>query len=326
MARRRPLLTGLLAIGGIVLTVAAALLLALQDLPVGTQPPPPTPLVVQPTLETPTLETPLLVPSVILQPSATPDTLFPSPTPLSGPAPTLAPATSGRPASSTPTPALATATPTLPPVFITPACPPPVGWVQHKVQPGDTLDSLAARYRVSVPQLMQANCLTSQAIFPGQVLYVPVVVASPPPPQCPPPPNWVRYTVQPGDTLDSLARQTQTSPEAIARANCLVNYNLSVGQPIWLPSWPQPTVTFTPPVPPTLTQTPTATTTPTPTPTIQPSDTPTPTATSLPPTPTFTPTTSPTPTDTPPPSPTATDTPPPPTNTPVPFLTPTPGG
>jgi LysM repeat protein len=294
-----------------VLTVAAALLLALQDLPVGTQPPPPTPLVVQPTLETPTLETPLLVPSVMLQPSATPDILFPSPTSLSGPPPTLTP-------SSTPMPAPATATPTLPPVLTPPSCPPPTGWVQYRVQPGDTLDSLAARYRISVPQLMQANCLTSQAIFPGQVLYVPVVVASPPP-QCPPPPNWVRYAVQPGDTLDSLARQTQTSPEAIARANCLVNYNLSVGQPIWLPSLPQPTVTFTPPVPPTLTQTPTATVTPTPTPTIQASDTPTPT-------PTIPPSDTPTPTYTPPPSPTATDTPPPPTNTPVPFLTPTPNG
>jgi LysM repeat protein len=219
MARRRPLLTGLLAIGGIVLTVAAALLLTLQDLPVGTQPPPPTPPVVQPRLETPTLEiptleTPLLVPSVVLQPSATPDMLFPSPTPLSGPVPTLAPASS--------TPAPATATPTLPPVVTIPSCPPPVGWVQHKVRPGETLDSLAARYRVGVPQLMQANCLTSPAIFAGQVLYVPVVVASPPP-QCPPPPNWVRYAVQPGDTLDSLARATQTSPEAIARANCLVN-------------------------------------------------------------------------------------------------------
>jgi LysM repeat protein len=195
--------------------------------------------------------------------------------------------------------------------------------VQHKVQPGETLDSLAARYRVGVPQLMQANCLTSPAIFAGQVLYVPVVVASPPP-QCPPPPNWVLYAVQPGDTLDSLARATQTSPEAIARANCLVNYNLAVGQPIYLPYLPQPTVTLTPPAPPT--HTPTATVTPTPTATIRPSDTPTPTATSLPPTPTFTPTSSPTATDTPLPSPTATDTPPPPTNTPVPFLTPTPGG
>jgi LysM repeat protein len=270
-----------------------------------------------PTLEIPTLETPLLVPSVVLQPSATPDMLFPSPTPLSGPVPTLAPASS--------TPAPATATPTLPPVVTIPSCPPPVGWVQHKVRPGETLDSLAARYRVGVPQLMQANCLTSPAIFAGQVLYVPVVVASPPP-QCPPPPNWVRYAVQPGDTLDSLARATQTSPEAIARANCLVNYNLSVGQPIYLPYLPQPTATLTLPAPPTPTHTPTATITPTPTPTTRPSDTPTPTATSLPPTPTFTPTSSPTATDTPPPSPTATDTPPPPTNTPVLFLTPTPGG
>jgi LysM repeat protein len=52
-------------------------------------------------------------------------------------------------------------------------CGPPPGWVIYIVQRGDTLFTLSKRFGVSVSQLMQANCLTSDNIRAGQQLYVP---------------------------------------------------------------------------------------------------------------------------------------------------------
>ena len=46
------------------------------------------------------------------------------------------------------------------------------------VQKGDTLDSLADRYDVSVPNLLRVNNLElNQDVYEGQVLYVPVAFA-----------------------------------------------------------------------------------------------------------------------------------------------------
>jgi stage VI sporulation protein D len=46
------------------------------------------------------------------------------------------------------------------------------------VQKGDTLDSLADRYDVSVPNLLRYNNLElNQDVYEGQVLYVPVAFA-----------------------------------------------------------------------------------------------------------------------------------------------------
>ncbi len=68
--------------------------------------------------------------------------------------------------SSTPFP---TATP-LPPTN----CPPPAGWILISVQPYDTLESLAARFRVTPYQLAQANCLPTNNLEPGYNIYVPL--------------------------------------------------------------------------------------------------------------------------------------------------------
>lgn len=76
-----------------------------------------------------------------------------------------------------------------------------------------------------------------------------------------PPPGWVRYTVQPGNTLFSLAGHTAAGVARVKQANCLTSDNIQVGQQLWLPQLP-PVVT-----PPTPTLTPTATATPSPTPT-----------------------------------------------------------
>jgi hypothetical protein len=90
-----------------------------------------------------------------------------------------------------------------------------------------------------------------------------IVTATPagPPPvietpmACPPPPNWAAYSVESGDTLNTLANRTGVSVFELQHANCLVNLTLQPGQVVYLP--------FNPP-----TSTPTSTTTPvTPSPT-----------------------------------------------------------
>jgi LysM repeat protein len=54
------------------------------------------------------------------------------------------------------------------------ACPSPLGWSTTVVQPGDTLDSLAQQYGLSVQQLMDANCILESQVAAGTVLSVPV--------------------------------------------------------------------------------------------------------------------------------------------------------
>lgn len=199
-------------------------------------------------------------------------------------------------------------TPT-PPSVLYPTCTPPAGWRPYSVQPGDTLYSLAWRAGTSPLLIQQANCLVGETLTPGRILYLPPqFFTTPTQVPCGPPPGWIRYIVQPGDTLWNLSVRLGTSMEAIRRANCMTDYTIRVGQPLYLPAYP-------PPLSPTPTRTPTATRTPTPTPTG--TRTPTPTAT---PTPTGTITATPTPTGSPTPTETPTGTP---TESPTPTETPT---
>ena len=169
----------------------------------------------------------------------------------------------------TPTPPSPSWTPsltsTLPP---TPSnCPPPPGWVPYIVQSGDTVAGLALEYNVTITEVSQANCLWAGGLLPGAVVYLPPQ-STHTPISCNPPHTWVIYIVQPGDTLYRLGQAYGISYTEIKRANCLPNFNLYIGQRIYVPPWatrtPSPTIPFLP----SLTQptdTPTATFTDTPT-------------------------------------------------------------
>lgn len=265
-------------------------------------------------------------------------------TPTATPFPTIAlptETTTPPPASPTPdgsVPQTATAVAVLPTCGHVPA-----GWVGYVVRPGDTLFALALNAGATVNEVRQANCLDENLpLYSGITLYLPTT----PPVRipCGPPAWWTRYTVQPGDTMFSLATSRGTTVFAVMNANCLSSSYLIAGKQIYLPPAAAPTDTPIPatataeplpthtPRPPatdvptataTTAVTPTATTTATATATATapgtvtatPSSTPeTPTATAVPPTPTATSTSIP-PTDTPPPP---TDTPPPPTATTAP--------
>lgn len=167
-------------------------------------------------------------------------------------------------------------------------CPPPAGWIPITVQPGDDLVTLALRYRSTPENLLVANCLFSSDLPTGSIIYVPAIPTQTTIP-CGPPPGWVRYIVQPGNTMYSLSQAYGVSIAQLQFANCMPSnqYSLSSGQTIWVPN--------------VVTRTPRATATPTLTPvsiifpTITGTATLTPTATDVPsatvthsPVPTFT--------------------------------------
>ncbi|MFZ5911112.1 MAG: LysM peptidoglycan-binding domain-containing protein [Chloroflexota bacterium] len=202
--------------------------------------------------------------------------------------------TSTLPSVATPSLA-ATPSETLPPPPT--SCPPPAGWVAIKVQPFDTLASLALQYKTTPELLRQANCLVSSDLTPDTLLYVPPVPTQTVVP-CGPPPGWILYTVQAGNTMYSLSQAFGVSVAQLQQANCMPYYQTSIktGQQIWVPNVATRTPTLTPIsiIFPTLTWTattvPSATKTPTleptlpPTPTSSPSPTTPPTSTFVPPT------------------------------------------
>jgi LysM repeat protein len=222
-------------------------------------------------------------------------------------------------------------TPTPPSPTPPPSCRPPDGWSPITVQLGDTLRSLARAYNVTEAVLAQANCLVTDSLIAGMILYVPGYPTPVPVVVCGPPPGWVYYIVQPSDTLYKLSLIYNVSVSQLQLANCLgTSTYIRVGQRLYVPFYIPPTPTFT--LTPTATRTPTPTFTPSNTATLPAGFTPAPTYTL-----TFTPTSTSTATATNTPTPTSTFTPTPtatstatstPTETATPTLTftPTPGG
>ncbi len=144
--------------------------------------------------------------------------------------------------TATPSP---TPTPTEPP---SPAsCTPPSRWTRYTVQRGDTLAALARRAGVTTSTLIEGNCLSTSSLQPGDVITVPPSFSAEPAPAstlCGAPSDWVSYTVQPDDTLYSIARRYGVEVTTIQRANCLSSYAIHVGQVLRVPtgaSAPHPT-------------------------------------------------------------------------------------
>lgn len=168
-------------------------------------------------------------------PEAAPTTtnvLIPSPAPLT--------ATATLPPTITPTLGLESPTATVTATFVnTPAsCPPPFGWVnQIIIQPGETLDILAERYRVSKDELRRANCLPSDNLVAGKSMYVPPAPTSTVAVCNPGAVNWARsYTVKAGDTLYAIATNYYISAALLRTINCLPGDLIYAGEILWVPS------------------------------------------------------------------------------------------
>lgn len=193
--------------------------------------------------------------------SATP-TQIPPTLPLSFPTPTFtqAPAlqTTTVTETASPSPTISVVSPT--------ACTPPPGWIRITSAIGDTVYSLAQRYKTSAENLSAANCFTSFDLAAGSVVYVPPVLTVTIIP-CGPPAGWVKtHVVQAGDNLYRIALSYGLSYPQLQRANCMgSSTTIYAGQRLWVPNIPTrtpvPGVTIIPDFP-TETSSPTNTTVP----------------------------------------------------------------
>ena len=177
-----------------------------------------------------------------LPPPSTP-TQIPPTFPQSFPTPTAT--TIGFPITDTPT---ASALPTVTGTATAPLaiaasptlCVPPAGWIRITTGSGDTVYSLAQRYKTTTQDLNNANCLTAAELPAGLALYVPPVPTVTVIP-CGPPAGWVRnYVVQRGDTLFSIALSYNITYPQLQRGNCMgSSTTIYAGQRLWVPNVPR---------------------------------------------------------------------------------------
>lgn len=99
----------------------------------------------------------------------------------------------------------------------------------YTVQPGDTLFNIAKRFNTTVAALQQLNHLTGTDLKTGQVLEVPGAPAP-----------TTAYTVQPGDTLYSIAKRFNTTVTAVQTANGLQTAGVKTGQVLVIPAGATP--------------------------------------------------------------------------------------
>ena len=119
---------------------------------------------------------------------------------------------------------------------------------RHRVQPGDTLDDIAARYRVSSRDLMLVNGLrNANHVEVGQTLKLPsnAVIAQSRPKPAPinVRPGASEHTVERGQTLTQIARAYELPVATLIDINAISNPNkVTVGTRLYLKAPEQPMV------------------------------------------------------------------------------------
>jgi membrane-bound lytic murein transglycosylase D len=109
-------------------------------------------------------------------------------------------------------------------------------FIKHTVRKGDTLASLAEKYKTSVSSIRSANKLSKKGLYAGQKLNIPVTTASVPVSS-----GNSRssekvsvYKVKKGDTLSAIASKYSVSVAALKKINNLKNDELKIGQTLRL--------------------------------------------------------------------------------------------
>jgi len=173
------------------------------------------------------------------EPTATlalPDTAVQSTTGGSDPGVTVQPpAADAQTDAATPTPGAADATPAENQPATASAAP---ATIDYRVQDGETISAIAAKFNIDVNTIRQLNYLTEDSIFAGQILRIPQTGDTTPDGIATPTPAPFRYTVQPGDTLGSIADRYGIKPVRIVEVNNLLNPdNLFVGTELIIPDY-----------------------------------------------------------------------------------------
>lgn len=115
--------------------------------------------------------------------------------------------------------------------------------VTHRVRAGETLTSIAARYRSTVPAITKANRISPRSFLrPGQALRVPSSAAtSAARPSAASAParakaSGTAYRVRPGDTLSGIAAGHGRTVSALVKANGLRGTVIHAGQRLVIPA------------------------------------------------------------------------------------------
>ena len=132
--------------------------------------------------------------------------------------------------------------------------PPQKAYLYHRVKPGEALSGIAARYKVSVRQLMQENGIQrANLIRSGEVIKVPASASQPLSASAPrstasagEPKKTLTYTVQSGDNLWTIAKRFNTTTGNIIAANQLSGSRLQAGQQLRIPGDAQQVKTLNP--------------------------------------------------------------------------------
>ena len=126
-------------------------------------------------------------------------------------------------------PAAATAT-VVPPgaPTLTPTPQALAGPISYTVQAGDTVYSLARRYGTTVQAIMQANGMMDYSLRTGMVIVIPTGAA--------PAPGPLVHIVQPGETLNEIARHYNTTVWAIMAMNSMGSPTIWAYRALFIPS------------------------------------------------------------------------------------------
>ena len=103
----------------------------------------------------------------------------------------------------------------------------PNNMFMYTVKKGDTLYSIATKYKTTPQKIIDLNYLKSTNISPGQVLRIPETYTKEEDMSLP---NYTNYIVKRGDTLYSIAKANNISVDTIITDNSLTSNNLTIGQ------------------------------------------------------------------------------------------------
>lgn len=120
--------------------------------------------------------------------------------------------------------------------------PPPSEYAYHKIQRGQTLFSIAMKYKISAKAIAQANSIDRRcALTPGKLLKIPGMGQDtfqelPVPTADHPHPTATTHMVRSGDSLWNMARRYNTTTQTIKEMNNLSsNGGITIGQTLKVP-------------------------------------------------------------------------------------------